>query len=49
MHTSRFESCSIIHNGDYSGEIIITNENQSLNYTTLMRLMKKIGARSFDE
>lgn len=26
MHTSRFESCSMIHNGDYSGEIIVTNE-----------------------
>ena len=29
MHTSFYTSCNIIHNGDYSGEIYVRNENNS--------------------
>ncbi len=29
MHTTFLTSCNIIHNGDYSGDIYIRNENSS--------------------
>lgn len=57
MHTSAFQSCRIHHNGDYEGDIYITNEDSTsqvigekatvkFTYRKLVNLYKKSnGAR----